>query len=161
MWSDRVITQLSPADAVAPRAAQINNLHQAAWLFAVSGGRHGIQLWEDGAVRTLTDWGSPLGGLNNRGDIGVLRFYDAGPVGAYEVWLYRNGQFLQITEDPHDQGWNNIWNLPTDINDLGEIVFMHGRPWYYETVVKCMKLRLGSAGCAGNIEAIDVQGIAP
>ena len=160
MWSDGGVTQLSPGDVWEPRAPKINNLGQVAWIFQSDWGEHGIQLWEDGEVTTITDWGN-VAGLNNHGDMAVYRFYEAGPVGAYEVWLYRNGQFLQITEDPHDQGWTNIWNLPTDINELGEIVYMHGRPWYYETVVKCMKLRLASGGCAGKIDAVNVEPIDP
>ncbi|MBU0637871.1 MAG: hypothetical protein KKB50_03330 [Planctomycetes bacterium] len=159
MYSDGDITQLSPDDAVTPRGVQINDLAQVVWLSQM-GAQHGIQLWEDGAVTTLTDWGNPAG-INNRGDVAIYRFYDAGPVGAYEVWLYRNGEFLQITDSPHDRGWDNIWSFPTDINELGEMVYSHGRPWYYETVIKAVKLRHSTAYPSTKTYAREMEHVDP
>ncbi|HUU94974.1 MAG TPA: hypothetical protein VM487_04475 [Phycisphaerae bacterium] len=160
MWQDDVTTQLSGDESEAPTGPGINNSGQIAWQTDVPGPNKGIIWWENGDGTLLTDnGGSPE--VNEHADVAFHRWYEGDPIGSYEVWLYRNGQFLQITDDPHDQGWNNIWNVPTDINDAGEIAFISGRSWYYKMIVKCMKLRLGSAGVGGKIDAIDVQPINP
>ncbi len=155
LWRDEFITQISPEDTFEAQSKSINNRGQVSWSYASGYGQDGIQIWEDGETTTLTEDGGG-GYLNDKGHVVFWRWYDdGGPVGAYEVWLYRNGQFLQITDDPHDQGWNNFWNLPKDINNLGEIVYDHGRPWYDESIIKWMRLRLGTAGAAAKSEAIN------
>jgi len=142
-WQSRIMLRVegvafaaSPPDTLGPHVPTINNLGEVAWYYRSGWGEKGIQLWSEGTVTTLTEWGGgPL--LNDRGDIAFWRFYDNGPIGAYEVWLW-NGRFWQITSDPHSQGWWNVWNLPTDMNDKGELAFKASRPWYYESAVYCM-----------------------
>lgn len=151
--SSGVTTQLSAPNLREPRAPQINNLGQVAWTFSSTTGLKGIQLWDSGITTTLTDWGSAAA-LNDRGDIALYRFYAEGPAGAYEAWLYRNGQFLQITDEPHNRGWFNNWNLPSDMNARGEFVFTSGRPWHDVGTIESMRLRLRSVP-PGTIESPD------
>jgi len=144
-WQSRIMLRVegismsvSAPETPQPQSPSINTPGDLAWTFQSGWGEKGIQLWSEGTVTTLTEWGGgPL--LNDRGDIAFRRFYDNGPIGAYEVWLW-NGRFWRITSDPHSQGWENVWNLPTDMNDKGEIAYTSGRPWYYESAVYCMSL---------------------
>jgi len=159
-WADGITRQLSGPESNSPTGPKINNWGQIVWQTDLPGPQKGIILWDSGNTELLTNaGGAPR--INDPADIAFHRWYEGDPIGSYEVWLYRRGEFLQITEDPHDQGWNNIWNLPTDINDLGEIVYTSGRPWYYETTIECMKLRLRSASCPAGLDGVDVAPLAP
>ncbi len=154
LWENGETTQLNPPDHEWPQTVSMNNHGWVTWSY------YGVWLWRDGAPTLLTDWGTP-NAINDRGEIAIGRSYDGDPVPSSEVWLYRNGQFHQITDDPHDQGWENVWNTASDINELGEIVFNRARPWYYEAWIKCMKLRLGSPGFGARVEAIEVKNVDP
>ena len=154
MWEDGQTTQLNPPDHEWPQTVSMNNHGWVTWSY------YSIWVWQDGVATFLTEWGTATG-INDRGEIAIGRAYEAEPVSASEVWLYRNGQFFQITDNPHDQGWENLWNPPTDINELGEILFRETRPWYYEAIVKCMKLRLDGMDAGSDVAAWDVRPLPP
>ena len=55
--------------------------------------------------------------LNNVGDIAFDRWHEDSHT--WQVWLYRQGQFYQITSDP-------FWNFGGDIDDFGNVAFVSG-----------------------------------
>jgi len=153
-YSDGAITQVSPSEQTHPQAANLNNRGLITWSL------DGIWLWENGEVSMLTDWG---GGAkpNDRGEIALSRSYPGDPVPSSELWLYRNGEFYQITDNPHDQGWYNLWIGPRDINEKGEIVYETGRPWFDEAYIYLMALSLEDGHSSSPAEAIDVKRVLP
>jgi hypothetical protein len=155
MWDDGETTQLSPPEQLEPQGPSINNPGSVTW-----DSYEGAWLWRDGEITFLTDWGTP-NAINDRGEIVIGRGYDVEPVGASEVWLYRNGNFYQITDEPHDQGWENVWNTAGDMNNRGEIVFNRARPWYYEAWVKCLRLRLDDGDGHQKVAPVGVRPIIP
>jgi hypothetical protein len=125
--------------------------------------QHAIQMWDDGNVTTITRWGGAPH-LNDRGDIAFGRFYDEGPVGAGELWLYHAGRFSQLSWHRHDQGWNNVGIGPWAITNAGEMMICEGRPWAYESKVELWtplltqtRPRLHVAEPAGRITAEAMQ----
>ena len=59
-----------PSDHRQPHGPTINSVPEVAW-----GSREGLQLWNDGEVVLITDWGRNPS-LNNLGEIFFLRWYD-------------------------------------------------------------------------------------
>ncbi len=149
LYRDGVITTLTDGQA-APRGPSINNRGRVAWLFQIGPGEHAIEVWEDGVTWLLTDWG---GGprLNDRGDIAFQRWYESNST--YQLWLYRAGQFLQITD-------NSVWNYLGDMNQAGEVVFH--RENYPTTDIGYMRLvPPGASNSSAEIEAVNVRGLNP
>ncbi len=140
LYSDGRMTEL-PSKQDRPSVPSINNAAQVAW-----GGNDGLELWENGATRFITDWGrNPK--LNNHGDIFFLRWYDEDRT--WQGWLYTNtGEFLQLTDDPFS-------NTDGDMNDWGEIV------WRWRTsngprgVRMMRRIRSGDSEFDGDIDLID------
>jgi hypothetical protein len=107
---------ITPPETYAPVAPTINNAGQVAWQFDHGRGDKGIELWEGGVTTLLTPWG---GGphLNDHGHVCFFRWYDDGDT--YQMWLYRKGEFYQLSDDP-------FWNIDGDINKAGEVVWISG-----------------------------------
>ncbi|MBU0641547.1 MAG: hypothetical protein KKB50_22030, partial [Planctomycetes bacterium] len=115
-----LVTQISPAETYEPRGAVINNAGRIAWEFNYGNGDHGIEIWEDGVTTLFSAWG---GGprLNDKGDMCFFRWY--ANESTYQMWLYRKGNFYQLSDDP-------FWNRSGDINNRGEVVWQSGDyPW--------------------------------
>ena len=112
LYSDGVTTLLT-GDQQAARWPSINNRTQVAWLFQIGPGEHAIEMWEDGETLLLTEWGS-VPRLNNLGDFAFFRWYESDST--YQIWLYRDGDFLQLTDDPFS-------NFDAAINDHGEVAW--------------------------------------
>jgi len=105
----------------------------------------GIEVWSpDTGTCMLTDWGrNPR--LNNRGDIAFLRWHDDSST--WQVWLYRGGEFVQLTFPP-------FRCTDSDINDWGEVVFKVGQ--YPDGDISLMRrLRSGEADFDGDIDLDD------
>jgi hypothetical protein len=153
LWRDGEFSTLTSSEDFEPVSPSIDNLGRVAWKYRYAGGANaGVRIWQKGSVVTLDSdhSGGPL--LNDRGDVAFFRFYSGGPVGAYEVWLWRDGRFFQITNNPHDMGWENVWSLPVGFNNRGEIMILRGLPWYYELALDYMKLAIGSAGVPSKMD---------
>lgn len=150
MYSDGVITQISPDDVMAPRGVTINNVGQVAWLFQIGWGEHGIQLWQDGVVTLFTDWGSGPR-LNDRGDMCFFRWYEQQET--YEMWLYSSGALYQLTEDP-------FWNVAGDIDNLGQVVWSSGDyPWADIRLMR--RVRPVAQGSQDHAAPVDVRPVWP
>jgi hypothetical protein len=122
LYRDDAITQISSDDVFAPQHPSINNAGQVAWTFDHNDGtgHNGIELWENGVITLFTDWGSsPC--LNDHGDMLLDRWHP--DVELWQVWLYRNGSFCQLSDDP-------FWNANGDMNDIAEAAWGSGDyPW--------------------------------
>jgi len=128
----------------------INNRGRVAWLFQIGPGEHAIEVWEDGVTTLLTDWGSAPH-LNDRGDIAFHRWYE--DESTYQLWLYHNAEFLQITDDL-------VWNVTGDINQAGEVVFH--RENYPTTDIRYMRLvPPGASNSSAEIDAVNVRRLNP
>jgi len=129
-------------------APAINNLIQVAW-----SNNLGIELWEDGNTKLLTDWG---GGpeLNNLGDIFFFRWHDE--LRSDDAWLYRvsdgNPTFHRLTEDSVD-------DTVGDINDWGEPAwrwFENPRQGNWGGGVRFLRrIRTGDAEFDGDVDLVD------
>ena len=106
LYSDGAIIAL-PATSSTPQGPDLNNLGMAAW------GDHDIlEYWNGLETVVLTD--GHRGALN---DVGDIAFQHRLTYTCWEVRLYRDGEFLQISDDPEFD------NGRADINDAGEIVW--------------------------------------
>ena len=55
-----------------------------------------IEIWENGVIREVTDWG--LGPhLNDAGQLAFSRWHAA--IGEWHQWLLRDGEFINVSED--------------------------------------------------------------
>ena len=118
MFDNGVTTTLTKAqfEAAAP---DINNAGLVAWFHRPATG-HAIELWQSGVTTLLTDWGTGPR-LNDVGDVAFFRWHDN--TGNWQQWLYRDGRYWQLSDDP-------FWNAGGDINEHGEVVWQSRNfPW--------------------------------
>jgi len=140
-YSDGNTRQVT-ARQIEPQEPGINDVSQLVW-----GGPGGIEVWENGVTRLITNWGRN-GTLNNHGDVFFLRWHDDNQT--WQTWLYLNtGQFLQLTDDP-------FWNMDGEISDSREIVWRSldlnsGR----YGVLLLRRIRTGEADFDGDVDLID------
>jgi hypothetical protein len=114
MYDAGVTTRLSNTQ-IAPSWADINNAGVVAWFQRPPSG-HAIELWKSGVTTPLTDWGTaPV--LNEDGHVVFHRWHNN--TGNWQQWLYRDGVFWQLSNDP-------FWNASADINEAGEVVWQSG-----------------------------------
>ena len=145
LFRNGVTEIISPPGTLAPTVPDINNRGQAAWYFLTAvGAPRGVHLWENGTVLVVTNnGGGPQ--LNDNGALAFWRYYSGGPTGAYETWLYSGGRFQQLTSNRHDLEWNNVWSLPLELNERGEVFITQGQPWYYTTTISLLRPRVTDA----------------
>ncbi|GMU38645.1 MAG: hypothetical protein AMXMBFR22_28360 [Phycisphaerae bacterium] len=127
-----------------PQVPTINDSGTIVWMATdISEGE--LWIWRDGVTERLTDWGSNPR-INNRGDIVMRRSYEGlrGP----HVWLYRDGEFLQITDGP-----NKHW-VP-DINDHGEIVLRMDYTAQSTDILFMRRIRTGEFDFDGDFDLVD------
>ncbi len=129
----------------APNAPDINNEGLIAWFHRPPGG-HAIQIWENGETRELTPWGTGPG-LSNTGWILMDRWHN--DTGQWQEWLYRDGMFWQLSDDP-------FWNHSGGINDLGEAVWRSG-PLASSNIRFLRRFGVGDVNCDGTVDAFDVE----
>jgi len=148
LYSEGVIQPLT-GDQGADRWPQINNRRVVAWIHdQPPTWEDGIAIWKQGQTRLLTDWGGAPA-LNNRGDGDILFHRWHQDTKLWQVWLYRDGKFYQITSDP-------FWNSIGDINDRGDFVWQAGKP--PEGNIKLMKrLPLGDLNCDRAVNNFDID----
>lgn len=116
-WDSRIMLHSEqqtiplPTQGYGPQVPSMNNAGQVAWSW---GGAHGeVEIWQDGKTSTLTDWGiNPR--INESGNLFFLRKHD--DTDTWQAWLYLDGEFLQLTDDP-------FWNTDGDINDYNEVAW--------------------------------------
>ncbi|MCC7293840.1 MAG: hypothetical protein IT449_17415 [Phycisphaerales bacterium] len=120
LYRDGRIRQLDPEYSFEPQTPSINNTSTVAWTNNFnSDGRSGIQLWKDGIVSDLTEWGD-VPDVNESGEVAFTRWYDIEQT--RQVWLYRTGRFIQMTSDQD-------FNYGPSMNDAGDLAFQSGRPF--------------------------------
>ena len=107
LWSGGKLIELTEPENNA-RAPSINSVGQVVW-----NNDDGFDLWKDGDVEQITDWGF-ASAINDFGQIHFARWHDEIP--AWQTWLYWNGDFYRLSEDQY-------WNIQGDINNYGEVVW--------------------------------------
>jgi hypothetical protein len=132
---------------------RINDLSQVVWQ-----GPDGIQLWHPpgvlpesdddgfyGSITTITtDGASPS--INNHSDISFGRLREDTQTG--QLWLYRAGQFHQITDDPLNS------HKVSFLNDWGEMAWQRGT-FPIGDVMFMRRIRNGEADFNGFIDRQD------
>ncbi len=113
LYSDSEIDEISSEEMSQPQGASINNAQQVTWSYLVRNiGDHPIVIWENGSTSFVAYGRGAL--LNDRGDVAFSRWHDG--IEAWQGWLKRDGREWRLTDD-------TVWNLPWDINSLGEVVW--------------------------------------
>ncbi len=139
-----------PSGARQSQVPTINNSGKVAWLAG-----NGIEVWEKGVTRLLTDWGgNPY--LNNLGDIYFYRWHDEQD--STDAWLYRvsDGEpsWHRLTEDP-------LLDSPGDINDWTEATWRFIEDPYNPNwpggVRHLRRIRTGDAEFDGDLDLIDYR----
>lgn len=145
LYSDGKITRISPQETIRPNSVAINNNGVVAWNFHLGDWR-GIQLWEQGRVRLFTDWGAGAR-LNDNGDISFHRWQEQDRT--YQVWLFRQGEFYQLSDDP-------FWNRSSEINNAAEVAWVSG-PTFEADIRYLRRFPSGDMNCDGSIDLEDVE----
>jgi len=148
------ITTAVSGDAPQPQVPDINDQGIVVW----GSGQRGLQMYcpqggllpnqrpRAGRIVTLTEWGrNPR--INNHGDISFLRWHDGSST--WEVWLYHQGQILQLTNPP-------LWNAGSDINDHCEVAFQEGQ-YPAGDIWLMRRIRTGEADFDGDIDLDDAR----
>ncbi len=139
-----------PSDRLQVQVPSINNLRQIAWL-----GDGGIEIWENGRTRVLTDSGGRPH-LNDHGDVGFWRWHD--DISTAQVWLYRSkdDRFFRLVDDPRAE------YSSADVNDWGEAVWgwLFGPRGREYGVHYMRRIRTGDARFDGRIDASDYRVLA-
>ncbi|TWT45188.1 hypothetical protein RAS1_16100 [Phycisphaerae bacterium RAS1] len=107
---------------------------------------HVIDLWQAGATTRLTDWGAAAR-INDQGDVFFDRWHD--DTSDWQVWLYLDGQFSQISNDP-------FWNFVNDINERGELAWNSGDPFWTDVRI-LQRMPVGDMNCDGIVDILDVN----
>lgn len=144
LYDNGVTTQLTSTE-IAPAAPDIDNLGRVAW-FDRDTAFHSIKFWDNGVTTLLTDWGSgPL--LNDRGHVAFSRWHDT--TGNWQQWLYRDGTFWQLSNDP-------FWNCCGEINEAGEVVW-HSGPTGRRDLRLMRRMPTGDLNCDGAFNGADID----
>ncbi len=141
MWDNGVTTRLTTTHLV-PNSPDINNRSLVGWSHGF--GRDAIDLWEAGRTSQLTDWGTGPR-LNESGMVAFIRFDGQN----WQDWLYRDGIFWQLSDDP-------FWNTDSEINDLGEVVWISG-PTVRTDIRYLRRFSQGDLNCDGVVGAFDIE----
>ncbi|MCH7993842.1 MAG: hypothetical protein IIB57_05280 [Planctomycetes bacterium] len=146
-YADGQVTQLTTGLFQA-NGPEINNVGQITFTnkYPVEGGGYqsALKLWENGRIRTITDWGR-ASEINDNGVIAFNRWHDDNDT--WQVWIYIEDDFFQLTDD-------EFWNFDGKINNAGEIAFHAGNVPF--TDIKYMRrIRTGEADFDGHIDLKD------
>ena len=109
-------------------------------------GANEIQLWRDGETTVLTDWGTGVK-LNDAGVVAFHRWHDNTQL--WQQWLYRNGSFWQLSDDP-------FWNSSAHLNEIGDVVWRSG-PTSTSNIRFMRRFSLGDVNCDRSIDALDIE----
>ena len=144
LYSAGTIQQLTEEQR-APQNPRINNLSQVAWESRDPANDRFIELWQDGVTSVVTHWGSGPK-LNNLSDLAFSRWDDEVEMGW--AWLYRSGDFFQISD-------GSVITGVQDINDFGEMVLFinHGYPNSDLSLLR--RVRDGDLDIDGDVDVAD------
>ncbi len=144
MWENGRTSRLT-TNQIAPSWPSINNRGLIAWFTRPAGG-HTIEIWENGVTRELTDWGTaPI--LNDEGQVAFHRWHNA--TGNWQQWLYSDGSFWQLTDEP-------FWSHSGHINEVGEVAWLWGAPGA-DGVRYMRRFDLGDLNCDRHIDTLDIE----
>jgi len=146
LYSEGRIQALT-GDQGEPRSPRINNHRLAAWFSAEPPGWDDhIVMWQHDRRWILTDWGSGLD-LNDRGDVVFNRWHE--DTETWQVWLYRDGRFWQITDDP-------FWNRSGVIDRAGNIAWRAG-PTFDSDIRLLRRFEPGDLNCDKSVNNFDID----
>ena len=141
-------TELSPPGVLADQPT-INDVGQVAWHeWYVPNGPDGaarIQLWDNGSVTTITEWGWNAK-LNNNGDMYFIVWEEERD--AWQARLYRGGIIYNLTDDP-------FWNTDGHINDWGEVAWRATPVSGGADIYHLRRIRNGEADFDGDVDLKD------
>ena len=145
LYDDGVTLRLTE-NQFEPAAPDLNNKGVVGWFYRPAPGRNTIQLWRDGVTTDLTDWGTaPV--LNEAGQVAFHRWHAS--TGNWQQWLYRDGAFWQLSDDP-------FWNRAGDINRSGEVAWTSGNT--FESNIRLMRrFGVGDLNCDGAVDGSDIE----
>ncbi|MGE0481159.1 MAG: hypothetical protein AB7Q17_11870 [Phycisphaerae bacterium] len=130
-----------------PQRCDINNDGLVGWYYnAPPDWLDAIQIWRNGVAETLTDWGSGLY-LGNSGSVLFERWHDDSQL--WGAWLFRDGQFWQLTDGTRRA-------TVASINDADECVIYYGAPFSTDLAVVRQRLR-GDMNCDGAVNNFDID----
>ena len=144
LYDNGVTTQLTSTE-IAPASPDIDNLGRVAWCDRDTP-FNSIKIWDNGVTTRLTDWGSGPR-LNDLGQVAFLRWHDL--TGNWQQWLYRDGTFWQLSNDP-------FWNFDGEINQMGEVVWGYGDP-IFPDIRLMRRLPRGDLNCDGVLNGADID----
>ena len=128
-----------------PQVPANNETGQIVWMATEA--RNMLWKWENGIAERLTDWGSNPR-INSRGDVVFYRWDDS--IRRPHTWLYRDGEFLQLTTGPY-----KYW-VP-DINEYSEVTIRMDYSTFSSDVLFMRRMRTGEADFDGDIDLTDYR----
>lgn len=143
LYEDGVTRVISDARMSQPQVPSLNDDRRIVWMATEQ--RNMLWTWRDGVAERFTDWGSNPR-INNHGGVAFYRWHD--DLQRPHVWLYRDGEFLQITDGP-----NKHW-VP-DINDHGEIVLRMDYTAQSTDILFMRRIRTGEFDFDGDFDLVD------
>ena len=144
LYDNGVTTQLTSTE-IAPASPDIDNLGRVAW-FDRDTPFHSIKFWDNGVTTLLTNWGTGPS-VNDLGQVAFHRWHDL--TGNWQQWLYRDGTFWQLSNDP-------FWNFDGEINQMGEVVWEYGDP-IFPDIRLMRRLPRGDLNCDGVFNGADID----
>ena len=147
MYDNGVITTLTDNTQPRPNSPDINLSGLVVWFHRrPPNGDHEIQLWRNGKTTVLTDWGTNPH-LNDAGMVSFIRWHN--DTQTWQDWLYRDGMFWQLSDDP-------FWNTDSSINNAGEVAWRSG-PTTTSNIRYMRRFSLADLNCDGSIDAFDIE----
>ncbi len=140
-------TRTLSASGLQSQSTTLNNAGVVAWSShdPVTFDR-GILRWSDGQLSWLIHEKTENPEINGRGDVYFFKWHE--PNG-WQAWVYLNGQFYQLSDDPYS-------NTVGDINDRGECAWISGG-WPTTNVRLMRRLPSGDLNCDGVVDAFDIE----
>lgn len=141
-------TRVLPTLSVTAQVPSINNQGWIVWNgLDLATRRDTVEFWNGFETVQLTDDGG-LPHINNVGDIVFDRWNSN--VQRWEVWLFRNDNFLPISHYPNH-------NITPRINDRGEIAWSTGAMLVATDIRLMRRFQLGDLNCDGAYGAFDIE----
>jgi hypothetical protein len=126
----------------------ISELGSAVWQgFDPAFLRDTLEFWDGTETTLLTDDGANPN-LNDLGHVAFNR-WDV-EVGVWQLWLYRDGQFIRLVDEP-------LHNHSASINNRSEIAWVYGGRLSNGDIRLLRRFSTGDCNCDGAIDALDIE----
>ncbi len=131
--------------------AQVPSINEHGWVvwagFDLATRRETVELWDGAQTVQITN----DAGLPHMNDLGHIVFHRWDPTaGVYRIWLYRDGAFSLVSDDP-------LRSLTPRINDEGEIVWSRRVASQDADIRMLRRFEVGDLNCDDSIDAFDIE----